>query len=608
MIERLAVVITPALAQGTQWRHAVSLFDEPRYPRTFKQFDYVNVQAPKAGVVRMLAIGTFNNLNITVGASKGALANGLDLVTETLMVEALDEVSCQYGLLAEAVSYPINFASFTFRLRAEAKWHDGRPVTPDDVIFSFDAAKQYDPRLGGYYRNVSKVEKTGEREVTFIFDGPSGREFPLILGQLKVLPRHWWEEMGPQGRKRNIALTTAEPPLGSGPYRIRSVDVGRTISYERFGDYWGKELNVRVGQHNFDEIRFEYFRDTTAALEAFKADQVDWRVENSAKNWATAYDFPAVREQQVILEEFPINNTALVQAFVFNVRQEKFKDLRLRRALSLTFDFETLNKQLFFGQYRRAPSYFEGTELASSSMPTAKELEILNLVRDIVPSQVFALPYAEPEGGSPEKTRANLTEAARLLRQAGYEISNRRLVNPKTKEPLHIEVLVDDPIVERVALFFKPSVERLGIGMTVRTVDDVQYQGRLQRWDYDVILQGWEQTLSPGNDQRDYWSSPAADISGSRNLIGIKDRAVDVLIDRIISAENRFDLVAAVRALDRVLSWNQFAIARWTYGKSRTARWNRFGRPDHLPKYGTSAFPSLWWWDEIRASNLRRNR
>ena len=327
--------------------------------------------------LRQIAFGTFDNFNLVVAGVKGSIAGGIDLIWDTLMAPALDEVSTEYGLLAEAVSHPADFSSVTYRLRAEAKWHDGKPVTPEDVIFSFDAFKKNSPQLSAYYRHVTKAEKTGEREVTFTFDAPGNRELPQIVGQLNVLPKHWWEGTDKSGNKRDIAATTLEPPLGSGAYRIKEFVPGRSVVYERVKDYWGKDLNVNVGRDNFDELRYEYFRDSTVAIEAFKADQVDWRTENSAKNWATAYDFPAVRDKRVVLEEFPIRNSGVMQAFAFNTRRDKFKDPRVRRAFNFAFDFEEMNKQIFFGQYKRIASYFEGTELASSGLPEGKELEIL---------------------------------------------------------------------------------------------------------------------------------------------------------------------------------------------------------------------------------------
>ena len=417
---------TPAAAQepaAPQWQHGLSLFDEVRYPAGFQHFDYVNPAAPKGGTARMLAITTgFDNFNPVVGAVKGTLAVGAGLVSQALMTEALDEVSTMYGLLAEAVAHPPDFAYVVYRLRPQARWQDGKPVTPEDVIFSFDAEKKYNPQLGAYYRHVTKAEKTGEREVTFTFDGPGNRELPQIVGQLLVFPKHWWEGTDAAGKKRDIGATTLEPPLGSGPYRVKEFVAGRTVVYERVKDYWGKDLNVAVGTNNFDEVRFEYFRDSTVALEAFKGDQADWRNENVAKNWATAYDFPAVRDKRVVLEEFPITDLGIMQAFVFNTRRAKFSDPRVRRAFNYAFDFDEMNKQLFFGQYKRIASYFEGTELASSGLPEGKELEILETVRDKVPAEVFAKTYTNPVGGNPENTRNNLREALRLLKEAGWKI------------------------------------------------------------------------------------------------------------------------------------------------------------------------------------------
>ena len=588
--------------RNLEWRHGLSLFGELKYPAGFKHFDYVNPNAPKGGSVRMMALGTFDNFNEVVAGLKGSIAAGAGMISDTLLASALDEVSTEYGHIAEAVSHPSDFRSATFRLRAAARHHDGKPITVDDVIFSMEAFKKHSPGMAAYYRHVAKIEQTGEREVTFIFDSPGNREMPLILGQLNVLPKHWWEGPDASGRKRDIGATTLEPPLGNGAYRIKDFVPGRTVAYERVKDYWAKDLNVNVGRDNFDELRFEYFRDATVAIEAFKADHLDWRTENVAKNWATAYDFPAVKEKRVVLEEFPQRMRGIMQAFAFNTRRDKFKDPRLRRAFNFAYDFEEMNKQIFFGQYTRINSYFEGTELASSGLPQGQELEILETVRDKVPPELFTKEYTNPVGGSAENVRANLREGMRLLKEAGYEVRNQKLVNAKTGEPLSVELLTDEPTIERIILFYKPSLERLGITVNVRTVDDPQYENRLRNWDYDMIVASWPESLSPGNEQRDYWSSQAADTPGSRNYVGIKNPAVDALIERIIFAKDRVELVAATRALDRVLLWNYYVVPQFTLDKIRTARWNRFNRHDPLPQYGASAFPTLWWWDAEKAS------
>ena len=593
-----------AAAQARTWKHGLSLFGDLKYPPGFKHFDYVNPKAPQGGVLRQVAFGTFDNFNSVVAGVKGSLAMGTELFNETLTTSALDEVSTEYGLLVEAVSHPNDYSSVTYRLRANARWHDGKPVTPDDVIFSFVTFKANSPQLGAYYRHVVKAEKTGEREITFTFDGPGNRELPQIVGQLPVLAKHWWEGADKSGKKRDVTQTTLEPPLGSGPYRLKDFAPGRSIVYEKVADYWGKNVNIAIGTRNFQQLRYEYFRDSTVALEAFKGDQVDWRTENSAKNWATAYDFPAVRDKRVVLEEFPVRNFGIMQAFVFNIRRDKFKDARVRRAFNFVFDFEEMNKQIFFGQYKRIASFFEGTELASSGLPEGKELEILETVRDKVPADLFSKPYSNPVGGNQQANRNNLREALALFREAGYEIRNTRLVNAKTGEPFGVEFLVEDPATERFVLFYKPSLERVGMTVNTRVVDAAQYENRLRQWDYDIIVASWGQSLSPGNEQRGYWSSAAADQPGSRNLVGIKNPAIDTLIERVIFTKDRADLVAATKALDRVLLWNYYVVPQWTYGKVRTARWDRFGRPETMPKYGNSAFPTIWWWDADKAAKV----
>jgi microcin C transport system substrate-binding protein len=591
-----------ARAEEKTWRHALAMFGEVKYPVGFKRFDYVNPEAPKGGAVRRGVPGTFDNFNTVVSGVKGSIAAGVNEIYDTLMAPALDEVSTEYGLLAEAVSYPADFSSATYRLRAEAKWHDGKPVTPEDVIFSLGAFKTNSPMYSGYYRHVVKAEKTGERDVTFTFDGPGNRELPNIVGQLNVLPKHWWEGTDASGKKRDVGATTLEPPLGCGAYRIKEFVAGRTMVFERVKDYWGRDLNVNVGRDNFDEMRFEYFRDTTVALEAFKGDAFDWRSENSAKSWATAYDFPAVKEKRVVLEEFPNRASGRMQGMVLNTRRDKFKDPRVRLALNYAYDFEEMNKQLFFGQYQRIGSYFDGIELASSGLPEGQELAILETVRDKVPPEVFTKPFTNPVGGNPENVRANLREATRLLREAGYEIRNQKLTDNKTGEQLSIEFLIDDPPFERIIQFYTPPLARLGIATSIRQVDSAQYENRLRSWDFDIIVASWGQSLSPGNEQRDYWSTPSADRVGSRNYAGIKNPAVDALIERIIFAKDRAELVAATKAMDRVLLWNHYVVPQYTYNKMRSARWDRFGRPEKLPEYGSSAFPTIWWWDAERAA------
>jgi microcin C transport system substrate-binding protein len=600
-IEAAHAATTPA---DLKWRHGLSLFGDVKYPEGFKRFDYVNPDAPKGGTVRQIALGTFDNFNPVVAGVKGSIAGAVGLIYESLTTPSLDEVSTEYGALAESIGYPDDYSFVVYRIRKEAKWHDGKPVTPDDVIFSLESFKKHHPHYAAYYRHVVKAEKTGERDVTFTFDAPGNRELPQIVGQLLVLPKHWWEGTDASGKKRDISATTLEPPLGSAAYRIKGFEAARFVALERVKDYWGLNLNFNVGRNNFDELRYEYFRDGTVALEAFKGDQVDWRMENIAKNWATAYDFPAVKEGRVVREEFPNRSSGVMQAFALNIRRDKFKDVRVRRALNFAFDFETLNQQLFFGQYTRIASYFEGTELASSGLPAGRELEILETVRADVPAEVFTTPYSNPVGGSQEAARRNLREGMKLLKEAGYEVRDGKQVNGKTGAPFEIEFLSEDPSFERVLLSYKPSLERMGLVVSVRTIDSAQYENRLRNWDFDVVITSWAESLSPGNEQREFWGSHAADMPGSRNVVGIKNAAVDKLIERVIFTKDRADLVAATKALDRVLLWHNYVVPQWTYSKVRTARWDRFGRPAEMPKYGLSAFPALWWYDADKAAKV----
>jgi len=607
MIRLAFATIALALAAGAAaaaaepaWRHGLSLLGQPKYPADFKRFDYVNPDAPRGGLLRLGSLGGFDNFNLIINGVKGELEDQIGLTYDTLMAASLDEVGTEYGLLAEAARYPDDYSSVTYRLRAGARWHDGRPVTADDVVFSFNALRANSPFYAAYWRNVTGVEKTAEREVTFGFNEKGNRELPQILGQLPVLPKHWWMGTDAQGRQRDIARTTLEPPLGSGPYRLKSFDAGRTAAYERVPDYWGRDLPVNVGKNNFGEVRTEYFRDTTVLLEAFKGDRIDFRRENVAKNWATAYDFPAVREKRVILEEFLLKSSGVMQAFVFNLRRDKFRDPRVRRAFNHAFDFEEINRTLFFGQYERINSYFFGTELASEGLPQGLEKTILETVKDKIPAEVFTNVYTNPLHNTPESVRTNLREAVRLMQEAGFELKGNRLVSKATGEPFTLEFLGFDANSERYLLPYKTALERIGVGVTLRIVDAAQYQNRLRTFDFDATTTVWGQSLSPGNEQRDYWGTAAADRPGSRNLAGIRNPAVDALIERVIFAGDREELVAATRALDRVLLWNNYVVPQWSYRFERTARWDRFGHPERMPDYAASAFPTVWWSDAAR--------
>ena len=598
--------IQPARAQaapdGLAWRHALSTFGDVKYPAGFKHFDYVNPDAPKRGVARLFSLGTFDNFNQVIAGLKGSIAGGATLINQTLTTRSQDEPSTAYGLLAEAAAYPDDFSHVIYRLNAAARWHDGKPVTPDDVIFSFDAFKKNSPMHRAYFQHIVRCEQAGERDVKFTFDGPGNRELPSIAGEVPVLPKHWWEGTDAQGNKRDVTATTLEIPLGSAAYRIKEFVAGRTLVLERVRDYWGKDLPHSLGQDNFDELRFEFFRDDTVGREAFKADQLDWFDERSGKQWSTAYDFPAEREKRVLKEKFQDASSGKMQGYAFNLRRPLFADVRVRRAFNYAYDWETSDRLLSNGEYHRDGSYFDGIpELASSGLPEGQELQILETMRDKVPAELFTTPYKNPVGGNEEASRSNLREAARLLKEAGFENRDRKLVDPAGK-PVSVEFLSAEQGDERSVLFYKPYLERLGITVNIRSVDSVQFQNRLRSFDFDIVTTVWPQSLSPGNEQRDFFGSEAADRPGSRNLPGIKNPAVDALIDRINFAKDRAELVASCKALDRVLLWNCYVVPQFAAGFERAARWDRFSHPEPLPKYGVSGFPSLWWWDAEKAA------
>jgi microcin C transport system substrate-binding protein len=592
----------PALAQTQTgvWSHAFSTNGEPpKYPADYTHFDYVNVDAPKTGIVRMGDMGGFDTFNPIL--PKGEAAGGLGLVYETLMTPSQDEVNTYYGLLAKELMIAPDYGAVTFRIDPAAKWHDGEPVTAEDVVWSFDKSKELSPNMAQYYANIVKAEVTAPGEVTFTFDVTDNRELPLILGQLLVLPKHWWEGTDASGKQRNIGESTLEAPMGSGPYELESFEAGRTITYKRDPDYWGVNQPTRVGTNNFEEYQIEYFLDLTVQFEAFKGDQFDWWSENMARRWATAYDFPAVNDGRIIKELFPqdyADNGVLV-GFIPNLRREKFRDERVREALNYAFDFEELSNTLFFNQYERIDSYFFGLPFRSKGLPEGEELEILNSIKDLVPPSVFTEPYTNPVSGDPAKLRENLRKALTLFNEAGYTLDGTRLVDANGNQ-FSFEILLNGPTIEPVAQNLVTNLAQIGVAATIRSVDSPQYINRARTHDYDVIYSGWAQSFSPGNEQRYYFGSSSVDEEGSQNYAGISDPGIDKLIDMLINADDRATQEAVTMALDRVLLHHHYLVPSYTLRNSRIARWDRFSHPDPLPEFG-SAFPTIWWWDEAKA-------
>ncbi|MBM3565886.1 MAG: ABC transporter substrate-binding protein [Alphaproteobacteria bacterium] len=593
-----ALAAVPAAAETKIIRaHGIAMHGAPKYGPGFKHFDYANPDAPKGGDVRLSAIGSFDSFNPYV--LKGEPAAGIGNLYETLLANSGDEAFSEYGLLAETIEMPEDRSWVAFTLRREARWHDGKPVTPADVIFSLEILKtKGHPFYRSYFKDIARAEQTGERTVKFSFADGVNRELPLIAGQLPVLPKHWWAT-------RDFDKTTLEPPLGSGPYRVRAFEAGRSITYERVPDYWGREIPVRRGMYNAATIRYDYYRDGTVALEAFKAGEYDFRMENVAKDWATAYDAPPVRDGLIKKVEIENERPTGMQAFAFNTRREAFKDPRTRQALSHAFDFEWANKNLFYGQYVRTRSYFSNSELASRGLPQGEELKILEKYRGLVPEEVFTKEYAPPVAGTDEALRANLRVALDLLKAAGWTVKDRKMTDAQGR-PFRFEILLAQPTFERVALPFVRNLERLGIEARVRTVEPAQYRKRIDDFDFDMIVESFGQSLSPGNEQRDFWSSSAAGTPGSRNTVGVKDPVVDELVELVIAAPDRESLIARTRALDRVLLSGHYVVPNWHIRVFRVAYWDRFGRPGKAPKYTLCV--ECWWVDAAKARALDERR
>ena len=578
--------------------HALSMYGDLKYGPDFRHFDYVNPDAPKGGTVKLAAIGTFDNLNPFI--LKGVAAAGIGALFDTLALGAADEAFSQYGLIAETVEVPADRSWVAYTVRPEARFSDGSPITAEDVVWSFETLKtKGHPFYRSYYAAVKTVETVGPRKVRFTFAQGDNRELPLIVGQLPVLSKAYWS-------RRGFEKTTLEPPVGSGAYRVEALEPGRSIVYRRIADYWGERLPVNVGRNNFDVIRYDYYRDGTVALEAFKAGAYDFREENTAKSWAKGYESPALRQGLIKMETIRHQVPTGMQGFVFNTRRPFFQDRRVRQALGYAFDFEWANAHLFYGAYTRTASYFSNSELASRGLPSPEELRVLAPFRGRVPEAVFTQEYRPPTSDGSGQIRAGLVEALALLRDAGWVVRDLHLVDARTGEPLQFEVLLSDPSFERVALPFARNLERLGVTARVRTVDAAQYQYRIDHFDFDMTVGLWPQSLSPGNELRDFWSSEKATVAGSQNIAGIRDPAADALIDLVVAAPDRPELVARCRALDRVLLWGYYVIPHWHIQAYRVAHWDRFGRPAVSPKYSLGF--DTWWVDPAKAARLDARR
>jgi microcin C transport system substrate-binding protein len=579
--------------------HGMAMHGEPKYPADAVTPDYVNPNAPKGGSVKFGAVGasTFDSLHPFI--IKGVPAAGIGQLWETLCWQSRDEAFTAYGLIAETIEWPEDRSWVAFNLRPQAKWHDGTPITVEDVVWTFETLKtKGSPRYASYYADVLKAEKTGDRKVLFTFKGAVNRELPLIVGQLAILPSKWWAS-------RDFEKTSLEPALGSGAYKVDSFDVGRSITYRRVPDWWAKDLWMNRGRNNFETMRYDYYRDNNIVFEAFKAGEIDIRRENSGRNWMTRYDeLPAVKDGRIKKVEIKHENPTPMQGFVFNLRREIFRDRRVREAIGLMYDFEWQNKNLSYGFYTRQRSFFGNCELEAKDLPSPEELKILEPLRGKIPGEVFTAEYNPPKTDGSGNIREQARKAIGLLKEAGWEIKDGKMTNQAGKK-LAFEIILHDAAFEAMSLPVKQNLERIGIDMSVRTVDTSQYRRRTDSYDFDMVIDLWGQALSPGNEQREFWGSKAADIPGGKNSIGIKDPAIDELIELIIAAPDRESLVTRTRCLDRVLCWHLFVVPQFRSGKEPIAYWNRFARPEKVAKYAPASFDT-WWVDEAKDRALPR--
>ena len=585
---------------NTNISHAIAMHGEPKYSKDFENVEYINPNSIKGGSIVRSAIGTYDSFNPFI--LKGTSAAGIGGLYETLTTGSSDEAFTEYGLLAETIEWPDDRSWVSFTLRNEAYWHDGKKITADDVVWTFNTLMEKGhPFYKYYYGDVKEVIKEQENKVRFNFTTNTNKELVLIVGQLPVLPKHYWEN-------KNFEETSLEIPIGSGPYKIKSFDSGRSITYELDQNYWGfgASIPIKIGKDNFGTIRYDYYKDRGIEREAFKSGEIDFFSENSSKEWATAYDINAVNEGLIKKELISHENPQGMQGFAFNIRKDKFKDRRVRKALSYAFDFEWSNKNLFFDAYKRTDSFFENSELASSGLPSKEELNYLNPYFDVLPKEIFTEEYTNPVTDGSGYMRMQLQEASKLLEESGWELVDGKLLHSSTKEPFEFEILLRSPAFERIVFPFKDNLEKLGIIAEVRTIDSAQYQKRMETFDFDMVVQTFGQSLSPGNEQRNFWGSDAADTDGSRNVVGIKNYAVDGLIESLINASDREELITITKALDRVLLWNYYVIPQWHISSYRVLYWDFFDQPKIKPKYSLGF--DTWWINQTKFEKIQSNR
>ena len=581
----LICILLSNVAFANEKTHAIAMNGVPKYKSDFTHFDYVNPNAPKKGKVKLSSIGTYDSFNQFI--IKGNPADSLDLLYDTLMVQSADEPFTEYGLIAKYIEVPKDRSFIIFYINEKARFNDGSEITAEDVKFSFDILiSKGSPVYKRYYSGVKNVEVLDKYKVKFVFKKGENRELPLIVGQIPIFSKKYWQT-------RDFSKTTLEPPLESGPYKIKSFKPGKSVTFERVKNYWAKDLPVMKGRYNFDIVKYDYYRDQTVALQAFKAGEYDFIQENRSKQWATLYKGPAFESGKIIKEAIKHELPQGMQGFAMNMRRDKFKNKKVREALIYAFDFEWCNKFLFYGQYTRTESYFSNSELASRGLPSKEELEILKPLKNIVPGEVFTKEYHAPKSDGTGYNRKNLLKAMKLLEEAGWEVVNKKLVNKKTGQPLKIEMLLLSPAFERVILPYQKNLAKLGIDMKIRLVDSSQYINRVRSFDYDMIVVVIPESNSPGNELLYYFYSDSADMPGSRNFSGIKNPAVDKLVKMVIASKDRKELVNRTRALDRVLLWNHYIVPNWHYGYFRVAYWNKFDRPEIQPKYSLGFFN--WW-------------